>query len=69
MCACVTVCAYVCVCVCVPDAIKIITGDSNHCDLETTLPNRYEQYVTCATRRDNIIDLFYRNVQNAYKFV
>ena len=34
-----------------PDAINIITGDFNNCDLGTTLPN-YQKYVTCATRKD-----------------
>ena len=38
----------------VPDAIKIIMGDFNHCDLRTTLPH-YQQYITCATHKDRTI--------------
>ena len=51
-----------------PDAIKIITGDFNHCDLGTTFPH-CQQYLTCATRKDRTIDLFYCNIQNAYQSV
>ena len=48
------------------DAIKIITGNFNHCDLGTTFPT-IDKYVTCATCKDRTIDLFYCNVQTLYK--
>ena len=51
-----------------PDAVELVTGDFNHCNLKTALP-RYGQYVTRATRSDGTLDLFYSNVHNAYRSV
>ena len=41
-------------------------GDFNRCTLKEDLPD-YTQYVTCATREDKTIDLFYCNIPKAYK--
>lgn len=48
-----------------PDALVILNGDFNHCTLSTTLPS-FKQMVTCPTRGDNVIDLFYTNVKDGY---
>ena len=51
-----------------PDAMKLITGDFNHCNLKQTIP-RSEQYVTCAVRAARTLDLFCSNVHSAYRSV
>ena len=48
-----------------PDALVIINRDFNHCSLSTTLPS-LKQMVTCPTRGDKTIDLFYTNVKDGY---
>ena len=48
------------------DAPKLVLGDFNSCTLRDTLP-RYYQFVDCATRNKNTIDLCYGNIQHAYK--
>ena len=40
-----------------PDAVKLVLGDFNHCELKNTLPH-YDQYVKVPTRKDNILDKF-----------
>jgi hypothetical protein len=49
-----------------PDALCLITGDFNHCNLKKTLPT-FHQYVDCPTRNDKTLDLFYCNVKDAYR--
>ena len=49
-----------------PDSPVFILGDYNQCRLKKTLPT-YQQYVNCATRLNNTLDLCYGNVKNAYK--
>ena len=49
-----------------PDAVTLIMGDFNHCNLKTTCPH-LEQYVTCPTRQRKTLDLCYGNVKKAYK--
>ncbi|KAK7488811.1 hypothetical protein BaRGS_00019946, partial [Batillaria attramentaria] len=49
-----------------PDALKVITGDFNHCDVTKVLPG-YHQQVTCPTvRSGKTLDLFLCNVKDAY---
>ena len=52
---------------CKPDSVHIIFGDVNHCskEMKTSLHGFY-QYVTCSTRKDNILDTFYSNIRHAY---
>ena len=50
---------------CTPDVAKIVTGDFNHCDLNKALPG-YQQQVMCTTHGDRTLDLFYRNIKDAY---
>ena len=49
-----------------PDAVRLIMGDFNHCNLKSTCPH-LEQYVTCPTRQRKTLDLCYGNVKKAYK--
>ena len=49
-----------------PDAVRLIKGDFNHCNLKSTYPH-LEQYVTCPTRQRKTLDLCYGNVKKAYK--
>ena len=49
-----------------PDAVKLVLGDFNHCELEHTLPHYY-QYVNIPTRKDKILDKCYGNIEKAYK--
>ncbi|XP_033111259.1 uncharacterized protein LOC117112300 [Anneissia japonica] len=51
-----------------PDAVKILTGDFNQCDLKSTIP-LYHQYVDKPTRGNNILDKCYGNLPAAYKCV
>ncbi len=51
-----------------PDGLFIIAGDFNHANLKTILPKFY-QHVNFATRGNNILDLVYTTVKNAYKAV
>ena len=48
-----------------PDAVKIITGDFNHCDLQKLLPG-YQQQIECTTRGQHKLDLFFCSVKDAY---
>lgn len=48
-----------------PDALTIINGDFNHCTLSSSLPS-FRQFVTCPTRKDRTIDLFYANVKESF---
>ena len=49
-----------------PDAPKFILGDFNNCSISKSLKT-YEQYVSCPTRKNKIIDLCYGSVTGAYK--
>lgn len=51
-----------------PDAPNFIMGDFNHCSLKYTLQN-FQQYVTCATRFNETLDLCYGSVRGAYKSI
>ena len=51
-----------------PDAPNLVLGDMNHCSLKKTLRDFY-QYVNCPTRFNNILDMCYGNVKDAYKSV
>ena len=48
-----------------PEALQIILGDMNRCDL--SLPG-FHQHVTCTTRKDQTLDLFYSNIPS-YKSI
>ena len=48
-----------------PGAPVFILGDFNHCRLEFSLPG-FEQYITCVTRDNRILDKCYGNVKNTY---
>ncbi|XP_071953435.1 uncharacterized protein [Antedon mediterranea] len=48
-----------------PDAVKLVTGDFNSCDLKKV--SNYYQYVDFPTRGDKILDCCYGNIKNAYK--
>ena len=48
-----------------PDAVIIITGDFNHCSLNKGLPT-FQQQVSCRTRGQATLDLFYSNIKNSY---
>ena len=48
-----------------PNADVIILGDFNMCVLRNHLPKFY-QMVSCSTRQENILDLFYCNMKNSY---
>ncbi|KAK0155032.1 RNA-directed DNA polymerase from mobile element jockey [Merluccius polli] len=50
---------------CKPDAPMFILGDFNHCKMECALPG-FQQYVTAATRKCNILDKCYGNITDAY---
>lgn len=49
-----------------PNAPVFILGDFNNCRLETVLPS-FKQYVDIPTRKDNVLDLCYGNISNAYR--
>ena len=49
-----------------PDAAVIVLGDFNRCNLDKELSTFY-QYVTCKTRLDVTLDLFYCSYKEAYK--
>ncbi len=51
-----------------PDAPNFIMGDFNHCSLKYTL-RIFQQYVTCTTRVNTILDLCYGSVRGAYKSI
>ena len=51
-----------------PDAPNFVLGDFNQCKLKKCLPT-YHQYVTCPTRMDRTIDLYYGSVPNAYRSI
>ncbi len=48
-----------------PDAPMLILGNFNHCGLTKTLPG-FHQYVKCSPRNDNILDMCYGNIRDAY---
>ena len=48
-----------------PDALVLINGDFNYCSLKKTSV-KYHQHVTCATRENVTLDMFYSNVKDAY---
>ncbi|TWW61350.1 hypothetical protein D4764_05G0014400 [Takifugu flavidus] len=48
-----------------PDALLLISGDFNHASPSSSLP-KFTQYVTCHTRDNKTLDLFYANTQEAY---
>ncbi|PIK56465.1 hypothetical protein BSL78_06628 [Apostichopus japonicus] len=48
-----------------PDALTIINGDFNHCNLKRSSVNYYQQ-IKCPTRDAAILDLLYTNVKDAY---
>ncbi len=47
-----------------PDAMVIVNRDFNHCSLSSALPS-FKQLVTCPTRNDRTIDLFYCNFKDS----
>ena len=49
-----------------PAAPHIICGDFNQNDLKKQLPNLY-QYVSCATRKNAVLDKCYGNIKSAYR--
>jgi hypothetical protein len=49
-----------------PDAPSFIVGDFNKCRLNKILPT-FQQYVTCTTCGDNILDRCYGNVRGAFQ--
>ena len=49
-----------------PDALQLIMGDFNKCDLKPVLPH-YHQYVDIPTRGNRTLDKCYGNVADAYK--
>ncbi|KAI3375722.1 hypothetical protein L3Q82_003726 [Scortum barcoo] len=48
-----------------PDALLLISGDFNHASPSSSLP-KFTQYVTCHTRDNKTLDLFYANTKEAY---
>ncbi|XP_055367950.1 uncharacterized protein LOC129604646 [Betta splendens] len=48
-----------------PQALFLISGDFNHAPPSAALPT-YTQYVTCPTRDNKTLDLFYANTKEAY---
>lgn len=48
-----------------PGAPVFIMGDFNSCKLDSVLPS-FEQYVDSPTRKNNVLDLCYGNINNAY---
>ena len=49
-----------------PDAVKLIMGDFNECDLKHVMPH-YHQYVNIPTRGHRTLDKCYGNIPDAYK--
>ncbi|XP_013890172.1 uncharacterized protein LOC106537333 [Austrofundulus limnaeus] len=49
-----------------PQALLLISGDFNQSSPSSTL-SVFTQYVTCHTRENKILDLFYANTKEAYK--
>ena len=49
-----------------PDAAISIMGDFNKCTLSQHLP-KFLQFVTCTTRKESVLDLFYCNMKHSYK--
>ncbi|GAA6215221.1 A disintegrin and metalloproteinase with thrombospondin motifs 17 isoform X1 [Lates japonicus] len=49
-----------------PGAPVFIMGDYNNCRLDRTLPS-FQQYVDIPTRRENVLDLCYGNIANAFR--
>ena len=50
-----------------PDSLNIIMGDTNRCDLRNILGSSFTQYVTCSTRKEAILDVFFCNAKQAYR--
>ena len=51
-----------------PDAVKLIIGDFNSCELKNILLHYY-QYVDIPTRGERILDKCYGNIRNGYKAI
>ena len=51
-----------------PDSPKFILGDFNHCPIDKSL-KKFQQYITCATRFDRVLDKCYGSISGAYKSV
>ncbi|XP_024143131.1 uncharacterized protein LOC112155633 [Oryzias melastigma] len=49
-----------------PDAVFIVAGDFNQCNLRTVFP-KYHQHVNIPTRDKNTLDHVYTNVKGAYR--
>ena len=49
-----------------PPPPNFVVGDFNHTDLRSCLSS-FEQNVTCPTREDKTIDLFYGNIAGAFR--
>ena len=49
-----------------PDAVQIVLGDFNSCDLRRVMPHMY-QYVNIPTRGTRTLDKCYGNVKDGYK--
>lgn len=49
-----------------PGAPVFLLGDFNHCKPELVLPGFY-QYVKCSTRKENVLDKRFGNINSAYK--
>ncbi|TWW59246.1 hypothetical protein D4764_06G0007760, partial [Takifugu flavidus] len=47
-----------------PDAFLLISGDFNHASPSSSLP-KFTQYVTCHTKDNKTLDLFYANTKEA----
>lgn len=50
------------------DAPVFVLGDGNNCNLQTIMPD-FQQYVTCHTRSNKILDKCYGNIKDAYRSV
>ncbi|TWW62807.1 hypothetical protein D4764_04G0014540 [Takifugu flavidus] len=48
-----------------PVALLLISGDFNHAPPSSSLP-KFTQYITCHTRDNKTLDLFYTNIKEAY---
>ena len=48
-----------------PNSVITISGDFNNVSLSAALPT-FQQFVSCSTRENKTLDLFYANIKNAY---
>ncbi|KAK3569190.1 hypothetical protein QTP86_026472, partial [Hemibagrus guttatus] len=51
-----------------PDALVIVLGDFNKCNLSHELP-KYKQFIKCPTREGNVLDHCYTTISGAYRAV